>query len=122
MDTPHANANGAAHENPFGKIVALETELNAETLAERASLEQARLEHAETVKAKKEATIESERAKAKAELVEYKDTVLPRLMKDETERSNAEAQRIDRETGKLVESAAENVFKKALSSNFFLSL
>lgn len=85
--------------------------------AQRA-IEEERIAEENTIRTQQDARVESSRAKAREELVQYKNTQLPQILTSAQERSEQDVARVLRESDTRVAAAAKSVVNAALSPDF----
>lgn len=111
----------AAHPtrtSPFEQIV--EREERHETLVRDAesALEQERIAEEDAIRAEQDAKVEQARTKGREELLTFKNTHLPQILKQGEESAAQEVARIEREGSARVAVAAKHVVDTALSPAF----
>jgi hypothetical protein len=104
--------------SPFDQILQTETEQERRVHDALAALEQERVAEEDALRERQAIAVEQSRASAREELVQYKNTQLPAILKDAEERSAAERARIEREASPRVDAAAQAVVDAAFSDTF----
>ncbi len=107
---------------PFDQILAAEHERNERLRHATAQLDNERTSKEDALLAEENAAVEAARAKAREELIDYKNNELPLILKDAKDQAAAEVARIERECAPRVAKAADHIVTHALSSDFSLSL
>ncbi len=116
MPESSATAAAAAQRlSPFDQI--LERERADEQLLHdaMAALEQERIAGEDALRTRQAHEIDQARSKAREELLEYKNTHLPQILKESAAHAARERERIEREGASRVDAAATIVVDTALS-------
>lgn len=114
---PGASQAPSRH-SPFDQILEVEREQERRVHDALAALEQERETEEDAMRRSHDARVEEARAKAREELVRYKDAHLPQILKQAEERAARDIARVDRESTSRVDAAAKAVVDLVLSSDF----
>jgi hypothetical protein len=104
--------------SPFEQVLEHEEQHEARVRDAEATLEQERQAEEDAIRAEQNATVDQARAKGREELIAFKNTHLPNILKQGEEQAAHEVARIEREGSARVAAAAKHVVDLALSPNF----
>jgi hypothetical protein len=107
-----------ARTSPFEQVLEHEEQHDARIRNAEATLEQERQAEEDAIRAEQDAKVDQARAKGREELLEFKNTYLPQILKQGQEQAAQEVARIEREGSARVAVAAKHVVDTALSPNF----
>jgi len=105
-------------QSPFDQILSVEREQQRRMHDAQRAIEEERIAEENTIRTQQDARVESSRAKAREELVQYKNTQLPQILTSAQERSEQDVARVLRESDTRVTAAAKSVVNAALSPDF----
>lgn len=105
-------------QSPFDQILSVEREQERRMHDAQRAIEEERIAEENTIRTQQDARVESSRAKAREELVQYKNTQLPQILTSAQERSEQDVARVLRESDTRVAAAAKSVVNAALSPDF----
>ena len=105
----------ANRAGPFDQILEAEHERDERLRQTHADLERERMQKEDALLSEETAAVEGARAKAREELLAYKNDQLPHILKNAKEQAAAEVARIEREGASRVQKAADSVVDAALS-------
>jgi hypothetical protein len=105
-------------QSPFDQILSVEREQERRMHDAQRAIEEERIAEENTIRTQQDARVESSRAKAREELVQYKNTQLPQILTSAQERSEQDVARVLRESDTRVTAAAKSVVNAALSPDF----
>ncbi len=111
----------AAHQtrtSPFEQVVEREEQHERLVRDAESALEQERIAEEDGIRAEQDAKVEQARAKGREELLTFKNTHLPQILKQGEEQAANDVARIEREGSARVAAAAKHVVDIALSPAF----
>lgn len=104
--------------SPFEQVLDHEKQHDARIRDAETTIEQERLADEDAIRAEQDAKVEQGRAKGREELLAFKNTYLPQILKQGQEQAAQEVARIEREGSARVAVATKHVVDTALSPNF----
>lgn len=107
-----------ARTSPFEQVLEREQQHDARIRDAMAALEHERQTEEDAIRAEQDAKVEQARLKGREELLAFKNTYLPQILKQGEEQAAQEVARIEREGSARVAAAAKHVVDTALSPDF----
>lgn len=104
--------------SPFDQVLEREKEQDARLHSAMTALEQERQAEEDAIRAEQDARVEQARTKGREELLAFKNTHLPQILKQGEEQAAQEVARIEREGSARVSAAAKLIIDTALSPDF----
>ncbi len=104
--------------SPFSQVLEREKEHDVRIHDAETALEQERQSEEDAIRAEQDATVELARTSGREELIAFKNTYLPQILKQGEEQAAQEVTRIKREGSARIPAAAKHIVDTALSPDF----